>query len=204
MTRWLPSIFVLLLVGVGFVWRAWLQRRRFGSWGIHLFATGRWVQHVRETALVGLLLLLALQAAWAATESPMLTALRLPFAGGPFSTWLGSVVALGGIALMVRAQLDMGASWRVGFDEQARPGLVTSGLYRCSRNPIYLGLFVGLFGFLLVVPTWLSLAMFVATLLAIARQVRDEEAFLSRTYGDDYDSYAALVGRFVPRIGLRS
>jgi protein-S-isoprenylcysteine O-methyltransferase Ste14 len=202
MLRWVPSLFVVLLVGVGFVWRAWLQGRRFGHSGVHLFASGRRSQHVRESALVGLVILLVIQAVWAAVQSPMLSRLQLPLTGGAAAGWFGCAVAFAGLAIMVRAQLDMGASWRVGFDEAARPGLVTRGLYRCSRNPIYLGLFIGLFGMLLVVPTWLSLALLVGAVLGVGRQVREEEVFLTRAYGGEYRAYAARVGRFVPGLGL--
>ncbi|MEO8602818.1 MAG: hypothetical protein ABI629_09595, partial [bacterium] len=102
MTRWLPLVFVLLFVGVGFVWRAWLQQRRFGHSGIVVFRSGRWDQHLREAALLGLIGLLAVQAVWAAVDAPLLSTLRLPIGGGALATLLGSGLAFGGIALMVR------------------------------------------------------------------------------------------------------
>jgi protein-S-isoprenylcysteine O-methyltransferase Ste14 len=46
-----------------------------------------------------------------------------------------------------------------------------------------------------------SLALFVGTVIAIRRQVLEEEACLSRTYGDDYRAYAIRAGRFVPGMG---
>ena len=41
---------------------------------------------------------------------------------------------LGGLVLMVTAQLHLGASWRIGIEAGARPGLVTGGLYAVSRD----------------------------------------------------------------------
>ena len=56
--------------------------------------------------------------------------LPLPPAAAAALRVTGSVLVLGATALMLVAQLDLGASWRVGIDEGARPGLVTGGLYR--------------------------------------------------------------------------
>src|SRR5262249_37820263 len=74
----------------------------------------------------------------------------------PHGAWLalpGVALWLSGLVVVVAAQLQMGASWRVGIDAQARPGLITHGLYARSRNPIYSGLLLALAGFALVLPT---------------------------------------------------
>jgi protein-S-isoprenylcysteine O-methyltransferase Ste14 len=108
---------------------------------------------------------------------------------------LGLLLAFGGLALMVRAQLEMGASWRIGVDENARPGLVTHGLYRWTRNPIYLAMFLAFGGLMLMLPTWITLLALVGTIIGVQRQVREEEAYLVRTYGDEFRRYASRVGR---------
>jgi len=105
--------------------------------------------------------------------------------------------------LMVTAQLGLGASWRIGIEEGARPGLVTDGLYRYSRNPIYLAFFITMLGFTLLIPTGLSLALLAGTYFGTRRQIAAEEDYLERTYGEAYRAYARRVGRFVPGIGRR-
>lgn len=196
----MPLVLVTLFIGVGFGWRAWLQKRRFGHSGIVMFRSGRWDQHLREAALLLLGAMLVAQAIVAALGRPPIGPL-LPLATGGVSAVAGGVVAMIGIVLMVRAQLDMGASWRIGVDERARPGLVTRGLYRFSRNPIYLALFVALAGFTLLMPTWLSLLALIGAIVGVGRQVRQEEAYLRRAYGAEFDRYAAQVGRFLPGFG---
>jgi len=66
---------------------------------------------------------------------------------------LGAALMLGGIALLVAAQLDLGAAWRIGIEGGARPGLVTGGLYRFCRNPIFLALLLTVAGCALTLPT---------------------------------------------------
>ena len=100
-------------------------------------------------------------------------------------------------------QLHLGASWRIGIEAGARPGLVTHGLYRVSRNPIYLGLIVFVTGYALTLPTVLSFVLLIALYLGIRQQVAAEEAYLVATYGEAFRDYARRVGRFLPGVGKR-
>jgi len=198
----LPLIAVLVFYGLGFGWRTWVQLRRYGSSGIVLFRSGRPGQHLREALFVVLAVALLAEAALAAVAPRRLPGL-VPLA--PVTAAVlratGAVMVLGATALMLAAQLDLGASWRVGIDEGARPGLVTGGLYRYSRNPIYVAMLTALLGFALLLPSWISLGLLIGAGLGIRRHVRDEEAYLARTYGEEYRRYAARVGRFVPGVG---
>ena len=198
----LPLIAVLVFYGLGFGWRTWVQLRRYGSSGIVLFRSGRPGQHLREALFVVLAVALLAEAALAAVAPRRLPGL-VPLAPATAAVLraTGTVMVLGATALMLAAQLNLGASWRVGIDEGARPGLVTGGLYRYSRNPIYVAMLTALLGFALLLPSWISLGLLIGAGLGIRRHVRDEEAYLARTYGEEYRRYAARVGRFVPGVG---
>jgi len=182
--------------------RPWLHRRRYGTSGIVLFQSGRWTQNLRDAAMLLLVALLIRQAILAA-NSPH--ALRLLVAGEGLPHYVlevaGAVLLIGGTALLAAAQLNMGASWRVGIKEGEAPGLVTGGLYRFSRNPIYLGLLAALAGYAALLPTALSLALLAAAYVGVRIQVAAEEAYLERTYGDAFRAYARRVGRFAPGAG---
>ncbi len=200
--HWIPAVFLALFVGIGFGWRIWLQWRRFGHTGLAIFRSGRWLQHVLEGSLFVVALLLGCQVLEAGLAPERVVRLA-PFAAlGRVGFALGCVLAFGGLALMVRAQLEMGASWRIGVDENSRPGLVTHGLYRWTRNPIYLAMFLAFGGLALMLPTWVTLIALVGTPIGVQRQVREEEAYLLRTYGEEFRRYASRVGRFVPGLGL--
>jgi protein-S-isoprenylcysteine O-methyltransferase Ste14 len=54
-------------------------------------------------------------------------------------SWPGLVLMLGGLALTIAAQWNMGRAWRIGVDPAERSELVRGGLYRAIRNPIYSG-----------------------------------------------------------------
>ena len=198
--RLLPAAGLFLFVGVGVIWRTWLHWRRYGTSGFALFQSGHWAQNLRDGLSVLLVVALGAQAVVAAINPASLDRMQLvpPY---PLLMWSGAALMLCGTALMAAAQLDLGASWRIGIEEGARPGLVANGLYRFCRNPIFLAMLTALLGFLLLMPTVLSVIAVAATFFGVRRQVHQEEAYLLRTYGSAYAAYAAQVGRFFPGVG---
>ena len=81
-----------------------------------------------------------------------------------------------------------------------KPGtLVTNGIYRHVRHPMYLGFFTIFIGFVLLLQNIVSLI----PLLAIPGQIRvaiHEEAYLTGRYGDSYVNYVQKTGRFLPKL----
>jgi protein-S-isoprenylcysteine O-methyltransferase Ste14 len=201
LSKYLPLAGILMLVAIVFVWRPWLQRRRHGTWGIVVFK-GNLAQNVRDVMLVVLPVLLLGQAAVAAWWPDALALSEADRRTPPgVRVALGAVLLFGGLLLQAAAMLDLGASWRIGIEEGARPGLVSDGLYRFSRNPIFLALLAALAGYTLLLPTLLSALILVGAYLAIRQQIAEEESYLVRTYGEQYRDYARRVGRLLPGIG---
>jgi protein-S-isoprenylcysteine O-methyltransferase Ste14 len=198
--NWIPLIGVVLFVGLGVGWRSWLQRRRHGSSGIVLFRSGDLAQHVREAGILVLVPLLAAEAIACAVAPGSLERFRIA-PSTPVMQGLGAIVLFAGVALMIVAQLELGASWRIGIEQDARPGLVARGLYRFCRNPIFLAMLAVLLGFALLVPTWPSVVALLGTYVGIRGAIGAEERYLLRAYGGHYAAYAARVGRFVPHVG---
>jgi protein-S-isoprenylcysteine O-methyltransferase Ste14 len=200
--RLLPLVGTALLVGVVFCWRPWVQFRRHGTWGILLFRTSRGGQHLRDGLVVLGFVLLVGQAVVAAGWPDSLSWVG---AGGGWGLAVqrgaGVLLLFGGLTLLVVAQLHLGASWRIGIEEGARPGLVTGGLYRYCRNPIFLALLATIAGYGLLLPTTLSLTLLLGAYVGFRLQTAAEEAYLARTYGESYREYARRVGRFVPGLG---
>ena len=201
-STWLPLIGIVVFLSVVCCWRPWLQCRRYGSSGVLFFRSAHWRQNLRDALGVGLAVCLVGQAivaaGWPAALSPS-RAIYQPEA----RIWqvTGAVLLFGGQGLLIMAQLHLGASWRIGIDEGASPGLVTSGLYRFCRNPIFLAMLITLTGYTVLLPTRLSLALLLGACIGIRQQILTEEVYLLRTYGESYLEYAHRVGRFLPGIG---
>jgi protein-S-isoprenylcysteine O-methyltransferase Ste14 len=204
--RFLPLAAILAFIAIAFGWRAWLQSRRYGTSGILLFRSTRRGQMVRDSLTLVWFAVLIGQAAAAMWPEWLARRALLASPAGPAADILGAigvVLLVAGLVLMVTAQLELGASWRIGIDSAARPGLVTSGIYRYSRNPIFLAFLVILVGYALLIPTALSLALLIGTYVGVRGQIAAEEAYLEHAYGEAYRDYAGRVGRFVPGIGRR-
>lgn len=204
MMRFLPLTGVVLLIAIAFGLRPLVQWRRHGTFGIFLFRSGSIAQTVRDLLLVLLFALLVGQAIVAARSRSGDVDVLVAEHGAVHQALqvLGAALMLGGIGLLAVAQLHLGSSWRIGIEEGAKPGLVTGGLYRYSRNPIYLGLLIMVAGYASLLPTVLSAALLVGTYLGLRAQIAAEEAYLIGTYGDAFRDYARRVGRLVPGLGL--
>jgi protein-S-isoprenylcysteine O-methyltransferase Ste14 len=113
---------------------------------------------------------------------------------------------LAATALTALAQLQMGDSWRIGVDPRESTALVTHGLFRAVRNPIFSAMGMAVLGLALVIPNALSFLGFALVALGLELHVRGaEEPYLLRLHGERYRAYAARVGRFLPGVGrLRS
>ena len=95
------------------------------------------------------------------------------------------------------AQVHMQKSWRIGIDEDVKTELIQTGLFKLSRNPIFLGMRVMLLGLFLVLPSAATLVILFVGDLLIQIQVRLEEEFLTRTHGKAYLAYQKQVRRWI-------
>lgn len=117
-------------------------------------------------------------------------------------TALGWIAMALGLAVVLVAQNEMGNSWRVGIDEE-RTELVTGGLFRFVRNPIFSAMLLMAAGMTAVMPSLIGgLAwFFMAALVRV--QCHLEEQHLLALHGETYRAYASRVGRLIPGIGKR-
>jgi protein-S-isoprenylcysteine O-methyltransferase Ste14 len=112
---------------------------------------------------------------------------------------------VGGLALMLAGVGVMLWAWRhfraagTPVSPSAMPRvLVDEGPYRFSRNPMYLGITLALFGFGLALGVPLMAAAALAFALIVDRiHIPHEEAALQRAFGGWYSDYAATVRRWL-------
>ena len=76
--------------------------------------------------------------------------------------------------------------------------LATGGLYRYSRNPIYVGFAITYAGFALAMDSPIALALLVPCLIVIDRFViQREERYLTTKFGAEYQAYKGKVRRWL-------
>ena len=76
--------------------------------------------------------------------------------------------------------------------------LATDGLYRFSRNPIYVGFGITYAGFALAMDSPVALALLAPCLMVVDRFViQREERYLSTKFGAEYQAYQGKVRRWL-------
>jgi len=76
--------------------------------------------------------------------------------------------------------------------------LVTEGLYRYTRNPMYLGHLIFMAGLALTFRSWLALAILLVNMIWFHLRVRGDEAHLLQHFGAPYADYCRRVKRWIP------
>jgi protein-S-isoprenylcysteine O-methyltransferase Ste14 len=93
--------------------------------------------------------------------------------------------------------VSFGRSFRIGIDTDHPDQLVTAGIFRYSRNPIYVAFAFVLVGEFLIFANWILLAYLVAATWLFHRQVLREEEYLSSRYGQEYAEYCSRMRRYL-------
>lgn len=205
-----PAALVLLVAFtlMGFGWRTVVQVRRHGDTGWRFTRTGPDRVVAPVLALSFGLLFAGPIAALVAGSAWSPGGLRVLGAGSGAASSAaavaGALLSVTGGVVTVVAQLQMGASWRIGVQAGERTELVTGGLFARVRNPIFTGMALVAVGTALLVPNAPSLlgaALAVVTLQAQVRLV--EEPNLLAVHGTAYERWASTSGRFLPGLGRR-
>lgn len=111
--------------------------------------------------------------------------------------WIGLALVHITLVWVAMAQYQMSTSWRIGIDEANKTKLVTHGVFRISRNPIFLGMITSVLGVFLVIPNAVTFFLALATYFVIHIQIRLEEEFLERQHGTEYLQYKQNVRRLI-------
>jgi protein-S-isoprenylcysteine O-methyltransferase Ste14 len=99
------------------------------------------------------------------------------------------------LAWTIVAQGHMKNSWRIGIDTETKTQLITTGLFRHSRNPIFLGMILSLVGLFLTTPNAVTGIFLILGYVLIQIQIRLEEEFLTKEHGQEYLNYKQKVRR---------
>jgi protein-S-isoprenylcysteine O-methyltransferase Ste14 len=115
--------------------------------------------------------------------------------------WTGVAMLAAAILLLRSAYNALGFSWSPKIDIREGQELVTEGIFRYIRHPIYAGMWLWALSQPLVVQNWIAgWAMGIIFLPLYLIRVPREEAMLLRQYGDRYRDYMSTTGRIIPPI----
>jgi protein-S-isoprenylcysteine O-methyltransferase Ste14 len=125
--------------------------------------------------------------------------LPLPFVPAAVPAgWLGATVFALALALFASAIATITRAGSNVPTSLPTTAIVDTGPYRFTRNPIYLGMVLGLIGLAIALNSlWLLLALVPFVLVIRYAVIAREEAYLQRKFGDVYRRYSERVRRWL-------
>ena len=116
--------------------------------------------------------------------------------------WAGAVLMVYSLWLFWRSHADLGLNWSVSIELRQDHELMTTGVYRSIRHPMYASIWLWALAQGMMLQNWLAgwfiLVAFAA--LYFLRIPREEKLMLEK-FGTEYQAYMQRTGRLFPRIG---
>ena len=112
--------------------------------------------------------------------------------------WLGAMVFVLAVALFAWAIVTITRAGSKVPTNRPTTTIVEAGPYRFTRNPVYLGMFLGLIGLAIAFDNlWLLIMLVPFALVIRYAVVAREEAYLERKFSDIYHGYRSRVRRWL-------
>ena len=119
----------------------------------------------------------------------------------PVPLLTGTVCLTLGLWLFQLSHADLGANWSITLEVREKHTLVTQGVYRRVRHPMYTALLLYSVGQALVLPNYVAGPSYGVTMaLLVALRLGPEERMMLEEFGKDYHEYMAQTKRLVPGI----
>src|SRR4249920_2341051 len=131
--------------------------------------------------------------------SPVLSFAEYPLSLGPLVA--GVICFVVGLWLFYRSHADLGANWSITLEVREQHRLITQGIYRRIRHPMYLALALYSIGLALVIPNWVAgPSNLIALAILCALRIRAEERMMVEEFGDEYAAYSARTKHLIPGV----
>jgi protein-S-isoprenylcysteine O-methyltransferase Ste14 len=119
----------------------------------------------------------------------------------PVQAWLGVLVAVASLVMFRLTHRTLGRFWSVSLDVREQHALVTEGIYRYVRHPMYTAFWLWAIAQALLLPNWAAgFAAIVGFGVLFFGRVAREEQLMLKSFGEDYRKYMARTYRLVPGI----
>ena len=115
--------------------------------------------------------------------------------------WFGGVIMLIALWLFWRSHADLGLNWSITLELRKEHQLITNGVYRLIRHPMYASIWLWTIAQVLLLQNWLAgwSAIVPYAFLYFIRMPR-EERMMCEFFGKEYEDYMRQTGRLLPRI----
>jgi protein-S-isoprenylcysteine O-methyltransferase Ste14 len=119
----------------------------------------------------------------------------------PVQAWLGLFGAITALVMFHLTHRALGRNWSISLDVREDHQLVTHGIYRRVRHPMYSAFWLWAVAQALLLPNWVAgFSGLVGFGSLYFGRIGREERMMLETFGDGYRAYMARTGRIFPSI----
>jgi protein-S-isoprenylcysteine O-methyltransferase Ste14 len=114
----------------------------------------------------------------------------------PILSWISVVLLYIGVILFSLSLFNLGKALKVGLPDQDTK-LQTRGVYRLSRNPLYLGVHFIAIASCFYFPDLINVSFTIYGIFMHHKIIKEEERFLAERFGKDWLVYCTKVSRYL-------
>ena len=113
--------------------------------------------------------------------------------------WIGIAIFATALWLLWRSHADLGQNWRTTTELREGHTLITSGVFRHIRHPMYSAHWLWGIAQALLIHNWIAgLASLVILFPMYLLRVKREEQMMLEQFGEEYRLYMKRTGRIIP------
>ena len=119
--------------------------------------------------------------------------------------WFGVAMMAAALWLFWRSHADLGQNWSVTLELRKDHQLVTDGIYRSIRHPMYAAIWLFSLAQGLLLQNWLAgWSAFIAFAIMYFVRTPHEERMMCEFFGQEYSDYMKRTGRLFPRVKAKN
>jgi protein-S-isoprenylcysteine O-methyltransferase Ste14 len=113
----------------------------------------------------------------------------------------GTLAMMAYLWLFYRSHADLGTNWSVSLQVRENQKIITSGVYKKIRHPMYASVLFYSVAQALLLPNWVAGPSCLVTFaLMFMLRVNAEERMMLETFGQEYESYINRTKRLIPGV----
>jgi protein-S-isoprenylcysteine O-methyltransferase Ste14 len=114
--------------------------------------------------------------------------------------WTGALIFVSAIFILWKSHVDLGLNFSPKLQLRKEHSLVTTGVFKKIRHPMYTAHFLWSMAQVLLLQNWIAGWGFLITLLPLyLARIKEEEQMMLDEFGDQYCSYMRKTGRLLPK-----